>query len=94
MSSFLNFFRKQDFYLHFVACLIVAIIVATVVAHLAVGLPLAAIVAGFLAAFFTGWAKEFADSRQPGNFFSWSDMFADLLGAAVGSQIGWVALLI
>lgn len=56
--------------------------------------PLPSCMAGFLGATACGLGKEFGDSRAHGNTWSWPDIAADMIGAAVGCLVGFVALLI
>ena len=94
MKKFLSIIKSADFRLHLFVCFIIAVAVSTIVAHTSVGNPLPAILAGFFSAIFAGIGKEYGDSRAEGNTWSWPDIFADFIGAAVGSMIGFVALLI
>lgn len=50
--------------------------------------------AGFLGGIACGAGKEYGDSKSKGNSWSLSDMFYDVIGAAIGSLGGLVALLI
>lgn len=83
----------KDKWLHIIVCAIVAAIIATIVACTC-AFPLPSCMAGFLGATACGLGKEFGDSRAHGNTWSWPDIAADMVGAAVGCLVGFVALLI
>lgn len=78
---------------HFMVCLVVAAAIAIIVANTC-ALPFPSCMAGFLGALGCGLGKEYGDSKAHGNTWSWADIAADLLGAAVGSLAGFVTLLI
>lgn len=97
----MNFFKtlsdaikKSDFWLHFFVCGVISLLLGTALAHFLVGSPFMAILGAFLPSVFCGLGKEYGDSQAAGNSWSWTDVFADVAGALIGSQIGWVALLI
>lgn len=94
MKKMFEVLKSKDFYMHIFMCAIVAVIIATVLVHLSVGRPAPAIVGAFMGTVACGLGKEFGDSRAPGNKWSWTDVTADVIGAAIGAQMGWAALAI
>lgn len=72
-----------DKLLHFNACLFVAYLTARL-------LPCGTVermLAGFAFAVLIGSGKELYDEGQDGNTFDWSDLLADVAGAAVGAMM-------
>ena len=75
----------SDKYLHFLACQMISFLTAKIVGCL---VPYGwALLVGFVTAVTVGLVKEFRDRRETGNMFSWGDVIADLVGAAVGVVI-------
>ena len=93
-ASILKVLKRGDFWLHAGACGIVAVFVSMILVHVSAGNGLPAVLGGGMAGFFCGLGKEYGDSRSPGNRWSWLDILGDIVGSAIGCQIGWAALLI
>lgn len=72
-----------DKLLHFNACLFVAYLTARLLPCCMVERMLA----GFALAVLIGFGKELYDEGQEGNTFEWSDLLADVAGAAVGAAM-------
>ena len=70
-----------DKLLHFNACLFVAYLTARLLPCCTVERMLA----GFAFAVLIGFGKELYDEAQEDNTFDWSDLLADVAGAAVGA---------
>ena len=70
-----------DTLLHFNVCLFVAYLTARLLPCCIVERMLA----GFAFAVLIGFGKELYDEAQEGNMFDWSDLLADVAGAAVGA---------
>lgn len=87
-----NALTSSDFWMHVFMCGIVAVFVATILVHLSIGVPAPAILGSFFAGVFCGLGKEYGDYRAKDNTWSWTDVIGDVLGAAIGCQIGWAAL--
>lgn len=73
-----------DKLLHFNACLFVAYLTARLLPCCTVE----SILAGFAFAVLIGFGKELYDEAQEGDMFDWSDLLADVVGAAVGAMMG------
>ena len=75
--------KMNDKLLHFICCFIVSACMAVVN-----GLY-DAIVVGIINSFACGFAigvgKEYGDSKAKGNKWDWKDIFADAIGALIGS---------
>lgn len=83
----------KDKFLHFGACAIVAAITSIVVA--ATSAPSCpSFVGGLLGGVACGLGKEYGDHCASGNKWSWGDVIADTLGAAVGGLSGVIFNLI
>lgn len=84
---------SKDFWYHIIVCFLISAICAMTLS-LTKATPLTAITGGFISALFAGLAKEYGDSKAVGNYWSWSDIVADVIGALFGSQLGWIALIL
>ena len=80
---------KFEDVLHIIACMLCAFCVSAIIAHLTIT-PTPAIVGGWLSGMFLGVGKEFGDSRESGNAWSWRDFLFDFIGSSVGC---WGGLL-
>lgn len=74
---------EKDKYMHFAACTFIAWIVGKCLG-LFIPTPIA-VAGGFIIAVMAGVAKEGRDSHKQDDTFSWSDVMADVYGAAVGA---------
>lgn len=83
----------KDKVYHLIACAVIAFAISSVVANTC-ALVFPSCIAGFLGGIACGAWKEYGDSKSKCNSWSWSDMFYDVIGAAIGSLGGLVALLI
>ena len=83
---------KDNVY-NIIAFAVIAFAIASVVANTC-ALVFPSCMAGFLGGIACGAGKEYGDSKSKGNSWSWSDMLYDVIGAAIGSLGGLVALLI
>lgn len=72
-----------DKLLHFNACLFVAYLTARLLPCCTVERMLA----GFALAVLIGVGRELYDEGEKGNTFDWSDLLADVTGAAVGAAM-------
>lgn len=78
---------KKEKIIHLVCCLIVAILVAVLFSI--ISSSYISVLSGFVAALFFAFGKEIGDYSNPESKWDWYDLLAGLIGALVGSQIGW-----
>lgn len=79
--------------LHFTACAIVSAFVA-ISLGLWTDLTLSSMYGGICAGIALGVGKEYGDKKAPGNFWSWSDILADVCGSVSGSLFGLITLIL
>lgn len=79
--------------LHIIACMLCAFVVSAFLAHTTKD-SAPCIAGGFLSAMMLGIGKEFGDSRASGNAWSWSDMFYNFVGSAIGCWGGFLTYAI
>ena len=70
---------QSDKILHFLVSFVIAFPLMAVNIYLAIGVTLA-----------IGLYKEFTDSHKEGNYWSWGDLLADIIGIAFGFLCWWV----
>lgn len=81
----------QDKLLHIFVVFIIAAIIGAITAHIPSHKEWVAVVVAFTVALAVGVWKEFRDLRQKGNHFCVWDFVADIIGAALGSGVAWLA---
>ena len=70
---------QSDKVLHFLVCFVIAFVLSFVNP-----------IFGAVVALVIGLYKEFTDSHKVGNYWSWGDILADILGIIFGFLCWWV----
>ncbi len=83
--------KGSDKVIHAFVCFCIAAIVGALVAHIPPHKEWVAVVVAFCVALAVGLWKEFRDRKQKGNHFCVWDLVADVIGAALGSGVAWLA---
>ena len=78
---------KTDKIIHLVCCLIAAILVAVLFGI--ISSSYISVLSGFVAAVCLAIGKEMGDYFNPNTKWDWYDLLAGVVGALIGSQIGW-----
>lgn len=78
---------KTDKIIHLVCCLIAAILVTVLFGI--ISSSYISVLSGFVAAVCLAIGKEMGDYFNPNSKWDWYDLLAGVIGALVGSQIGW-----
>lgn len=82
-------FDKSTF-IHAGACFIITLVVSIAMYFIFNISMLAAATAGFISAFLCGIGKEYADYKNPNNFWNWGD----IIGNVAGCIIAFVPLIL
>ena len=89
----MKLYNGSDSILHCFICFIIATIVSATFAHTPT--PVAVCyVSGVLVAMSAGLGKEYGDSLDEGNSWSWVDVFWDMVGALLGACFAFVKYLL
>lgn len=76
-------FDKTTF-IYACACFVITILVG-IVLYLIFNISIMpAATAGFISAFMCGIGKEYADSKNPSNFWNWGDIIGNVIGCVIG----------
>lgn len=78
---------EMDKWAHLFVCLLIVTSIGFWVSLTFNGDTDTSIIIGALSAIALGIAKEIRDSHIEGNFFSWEDFLADIIGTAIGAVL-------